>query len=127
MNRQKMKIIPKLLFVEDTYAEITGNTIRIHKDLMNYDKDSYFHALKHEKGHYGNTFLEDLIHDFKDLKHIRIHFKAFRFMLKHPKVIIKMASPLWWDKKSKRLEYNPVLFVFYGLYALFFIFLSKIW
>ena len=117
----------KVLYVDNTYAEITGDTIRIHKDLMNYDKELYFHALKHEKGHYGNTFLEDLIHDFKDLKHIIIHFKAFVFMLKYPKTFLKMASPFWWNKKKQILEYNPVLFIFYGLYALFFIFLSKIW
>ena len=117
----------RILFVDNTYAEMAGDTIRIHKDLMNYDKELYFHALKHEKGHIGNNFWEDLVHDFKDLKHIRIHFKAGLFMLKNPSIILKMASPFWYDKKVKKLEFSPVLLVFYGFYAFFILILIKVW
>ena len=112
----------KLELVDYTYAETCNGVIRIHKDLQYFSKELFDHALEHELGHQDQNVWEDFVWDMKDLMHFKIHFKALGFYLKHPELILRMISPIHYNKKARQVEVNITLFVLYFLYMCIFIY-----
>lgn len=108
----------KIKEVDYCYAEYGEGIIKIHEMLFYYNIDLYNHAIEHEKGHIGNTFIEDLKHDIDDFKNWRMHIKSIPFMFKHPKIILKNLLPIWYFRKKKYWEYCPVQIVQYITYLM---------
>jgi len=112
-------IEPILKLVDYTYAELCNGEIRIHKELQYYSPELFKHAMNHELGHLGKTVWGDLLWDLKDLGNFKIHRKALLFYFKHPKIIIRMISPVHFNLKGGLIEVNWVLVFIYVIYILF--------
>lgn len=110
--------------VDYCVAEYSDNTIKLHQDLFLYSPDLYKYVLKHEKGHIGNNFWQNVVHDFKDIRNWKEHIRLTLFMVKYPKTIFKNLSPIWYFKKEDKLEYCSVqLFEYFLIVLIFSIFL----
>lgn len=108
----------RIIEVDYTYAETCNGEIRVHKDLYDYDIELYNHAIKHELAHQNKTIYQDLMLDLNDLFNVRIHLKALLFYFKHPKIIIRMISPVNFNFKGGLIEVNWVLVTLYVIYVL---------
>jgi len=111
---------PFLKLVDYTYAETCNGEIRIHKDLYQYSRTLFDHAIAHELGHQNKNVWEDILWDLQDLGNFSIHAKAFGFYLKHPKLIFRMVSFIHFNKKANQIEVNWVLVFIYFIYVIFF-------
>jgi len=98
--------------VDYTYAETCEDEIRIHRDTLN-DPSLFSFLLKHEFGHHGLTWIGDLKHDLKDLFNFKMAVKGVFFYFKHPKIILRMISPIIFDRRKKQIEINPSLMTIY--------------
>ena len=109
----------RIVWVDYCYAEQCGDEIRVHQDLYYKDKELYNHAIEHEKAHLDNENIwQDIKLDFSDMLNVKIQTKAFLFMLKRPKLIIRMISPIHFNKKGGLIEVNWVLVLTYLMYSL---------
>ena len=87
-----------------------GETIYVHKDLEEYDKELYDQIIFHEMNHSNKFTLKDISMDLDNKEIKGFKGRYYGFILTHPSSLSELL-PVWRYEGS--FVFNPLLTSFY--------------